>query len=85
MKVNKELLAKLRADRGAIVEGELARKRQKLGREAKDMDPRSSVDSGVIDHQGVAVFEMPRADKERSLRRRSTLPLFSLNLVARNH
>ncbi|KAH7862786.1 hypothetical protein Vadar_009563 [Vaccinium darrowii] len=63
MKVNKELLAKLRADRGAIVEGELARKRQKLGREAKDMDPRSSVDSGVTDHQGVAVFERPRADK----------------------
>ncbi|XP_058209349.1 ran-binding protein 1 homolog b isoform X2 [Rhododendron vialii] len=52
MKVNKELLAKLRADRGAILEGELARKKQKLGGEAKGTD-----DLGVV------IFEMPRADE----------------------
>lgn len=53
MKVNKELLAKLRANRGAILEGEFARKKQKLGGEAKGTDD-----------QGVVIFEMPRADEE---------------------
>lgn len=52
MKVNKELLAKLRADRGAILEGEFARKKQKLGGEAKGTDD-----------QRVVIFEMPRVDE----------------------
>lgn len=52
MKVNKELLAKLRADRGAILEGEFARKKQKLGGEAKGTDD-----------QGIVIFEMPSADE----------------------
>ncbi|KAI8574036.1 hypothetical protein RHMOL_Rhmol01G0323100 [Rhododendron molle] len=52
MKVNKELLAKLRVDRGAILEGELARKKQKLGGDAKGTD-----------EVGVVIFEMPRANE----------------------
>ncbi|XP_058214032.1 probable E3 ubiquitin-protein ligase ARI2 isoform X3 [Rhododendron vialii] len=56
MKVSKEVLAKLRADRGAVVEGEPSRKRQMVTREANTS---TLVDSPMFGAQGVVIFELP--------------------------
>ncbi|KAI8554351.1 hypothetical protein RHMOL_Rhmol05G0092100 [Rhododendron molle] len=59
MKVSKEVLAKLRADRGVDVVGEPSRKRQMVTREA---DTSTLVDSPMFGAQGVVISELPQVD-----------------------
>ncbi|KAE9448542.1 hypothetical protein C3L33_19553, partial [Rhododendron williamsianum] len=54
---NKEVLAKLRDDRGAVVEGEPSRKRQMVTREE---DTSTLVDSLMFGAQGVVISELPQ-------------------------